>query len=460
MTLHLTVPADRLVALRWVADVVFNRMLAIPVAVKGQEGTSDIRLQYDGKVLATPSLFPRVAADAIDLSAPLPSLPLTVLDLEQAGFAEAGTEALLPILFGSPAIEMGYQQVDCGLDLLGGIFLMLSRYEEVVLPERDRHDRFPGSASLAHKAGFLYRPIVDEYVELLWAMMSRLWPGLQRKRRQGKVTVSCDVDQPFDRVGKNARLLARSLAGDLAKRGDPGLAYRRLRNFFVHRRGDFRFDPYYTFDWYMDVCERHGRQAAFYFIPDHSAGAIDGTYHIQEERILQLMRKMAGRGHCIGMHGSYNTYRDGAQIQKERDALEQALCAAGLQGGIQGNRQHYLRWSVVETADHLDVAGFDYDTSGSFADRPGFRYGTAHPFPMWSWKNFAPMNVEQRPLVVMECSVIEPTYLGMGYTDAALELMSFLKEKAMWAGGDFTLLWHNSFFLKRRDREFFEYLLR
>lgn len=43
------------------------------------------------------------------------------------------------------------------------------------------HDRFPATASLAYRAGFLDRPQIDEYLEILWAAMRRLWPGLQRK---------------------------------------------------------------------------------------------------------------------------------------------------------------------------------------------------------------------------------------------------------------------------------------
>ena len=53
---------------------------------------------------------------------------------------------------------------------------MLSRYEEAVLLDRDDHDRFPATASIAYKTGFLDRPIIDEYVEILWVAMKRVWP--------------------------------------------------------------------------------------------------------------------------------------------------------------------------------------------------------------------------------------------------------------------------------------------
>jgi peptidoglycan/xylan/chitin deacetylase (PgdA/CDA1 family) len=313
---------------------------------------------------------------------------------------------------------------------------------------------------MAHKAGFLYRPIVDEYVELLWTMMSRLWPGMQRKRRQGKIVVSCDVDQPFDRVGTSSVALARSVGADLLRRKAPAVAVRRLRNFIAHRQGDLRFDPYYTFDWYMDVCERHGRQAAFYFIADHPAGAIDGTYSMREPRIPALIRKLSDRGHEVGMHGSYNTFRDSAQMAKERSLVREACRAAGVDDSVRGNRQHYLRWSAAETPDHLDDVGFEFDTSGSYADRPGFRYGTSHPFAMWSWRSQVPLRIIQRPLVVMECSIIAKNYLGLGYTEDVSTVIDSLKRNAMRHGGDFVMLWHNSHFLNPADRVFFEKAIR
>lgn len=372
---------------------------------------------------------------------------------------ELHLDASLPVIYGDQAITTTQTTIHCNIDIFGSIFFMLSRFEEVALADRDARDRFPATASLSFRAGFLDRPIVDEYIELLWSLMKRLWPGLERRRRQGTVKVSCDVDQPFDRIGRDPVMLARVLRHELYLKPRPTIAARRVANFVASPFGSHHFDPFYSFDWYMDQCERAGHRAAFYFIADHSAGAIDGTYEIDEPRILALMRKLAGRGHEIGMHGSYNTYRDAAQIAHERGRLARACEAAGLDEKPLGNRQHYLRWDSAETPDHLEAAGFDYDTTGSFADRPGFRYGTCHPFAMWSWKTLGPLKLRQHPLVIMECSVLADGYLGMGHSQDALDLMKTLKERALRYGGDFTLLWHNSELMRLADRRFFQILL-
>jgi len=49
--------------------------------------------------------------------------------------------------------------------------------------------------------------------------------------------------------------------------------------------------------------------------------------------------------------------------------------------------------------------------------------------------------------------------LGLGHSPAAFDLMMELKRKALKYGGDFTLLWHNSEFLRKKDKLFFEGLL-
>ncbi|WP_197466416.1 hypothetical protein, partial [Oleiphilus sp. HI0080] len=178
---------------------------------------------------------------------------------EQSGFKDKND---IPVMFGSPNLKIG-SNIKIDFDLFGTIFFMLSRFEELVSPERDQHDRFPAKASLAYKYGFLERPIVDEYVELLWACMTKLWPELQRKERTPKIFVSCDADTPFDPTVKTLPRLLRTCAADLLKRKSVTEALKRIQRYHFNKKGDFRFDPNYTFDWYMDVCEQNGLKAAF-----------------------------------------------------------------------------------------------------------------------------------------------------------------------------------------------------
>lgn len=55
--------------------------------------------------------------------------------------------------------------------------------------------------------------------------------------------------------------------------------------------------------------------------------------------------------------------------------------------------------------------------------------------------------------------MIAERYLGLGYTDAALDLMLALKHRALRHGGDFTLLWHNSHLITAKDWAFYQALV-
>ena len=412
-SLTICLPKSRERALRWVCEFVFGQDLT---RIKVEAGDADtIRITDGTKTITLASEFPVLSAERSTWAQQAPQEPLARLP--------AGD---VMVLFGTP-----------------DIFFLLSRFEEIISPARDAHDRFASASSLGFREGYLNEPLADIYRDLLLSWIEALWPGWRTPDDAGGVAISCDVDEPFDRCLGSVRAFARTLGGDILKRCSAGLAVRRTLNFALHKWVGTRFDPCYTFDWYMDLCEANGLKATFYFIAGHSAGSIDGSYDIDEPRIIELLQKISRRGHMIAMHGSYNTFRDPEQLKRERAALGAALGKASLAQDVIENRQHYLRWDAACTPDYLFEAGFRVDASGGFADHPGFRYGTARAFRMWSWRTLGPIDLEQRPLIVMEGSLLSPLYLQMTY-DQSIALTDQLQSRVMQYGGVYSLLWHNS----------------
>lgn len=181
----------------------------------------------------------------------------------------------------------------------------------------------------------------------------------------------------------------------------------------------------------------------------------NGTYFLNHKGILRLLKQIHVRGHEIGVLGTYQTYQDVTKACDQKKILEKTLSKVGINQDIKGNRQHYLRWDSTITPDVLDESGFAYDTTGSFADRPGFRYGVSKEFSMWGWKNRNRLNLKQRPLIVMECSVLDAPYMNLGHGQKARDLIHILKKRSLAHGGIFTLLWHNSHLKTDLDRELF-----
>jgi hypothetical protein len=207
-------------------------------------------------------------------------------------------------------------------------------------------------------------------------------------------------------------------------------------------------------DWMMDVNERAGNRVAFYFITDRNH-PLDAHYRMDEPVIRRLLRRIHDHGHEIGLHPSYTSYSDSKRTVKEANILRSAMEAEGIHQTEIGGRQHFLRWSSPLTARNWEAAGMQYDSTLSYADQAGFRCGTCHEFQMFDPTQDRALKLRQRPLVLMECSVIADRYMGLGYSDEALAVMQGFKSVCKRVGGVFTLLWHNSHFSGERDKEFY-----
>ena len=123
------------------------------------------------------------------------------------------------------------------------------------------------------------------------------------------------------------------------------------------------------------------------------------------------------------------------------------------------SRQHYLRWSTPETARHLEAADIAYDTTLGYADHVGFRCGTSHEFPMYDIEKQRILKLRQKPLIMMECSVFSSNYMNMDYSERTLEYVKKIKDSCVSTGGNFILLWHNSYFKSEKDKNFYQELI-
>ncbi len=306
-------------------------MLGISVdAVVDERRDVEITLADDpssGSLRVADVLFATPETDWLT-EASLPRRPLALADVRQAGGRPLAVPGQLPVLYGSRDPLVGTDSgLALGIDVFGGAFFLLSRYEEIVPGTRDGHGRFQAAGSLLAEERLLDRPLVDEYVELLWAVMLLAWPRLQRRRRHATLRLSHDVDLPVCRIPRSEALrLARR---DLRRERAPGVALRRLATSAVSRHVPPRYDLYYTFGRLMRESESLGLRSAFYFMAGNTGGAIDGNYCLHESWALQLLGEIHRRGHEIGLHPSYNTFRDPQAIHAEFQHLRAACSGQG-----------------------------------------------------------------------------------------------------------------------------------
>lgn len=467
MKLIVNVPPGRVAERRYVLDVVVREWLGFDYELVPGEGESVvIGLAGAGhsRALTLPDTLLATSPEDWLTTRSMPALPLARVRGGVAGsppYKPGGVgDDAIPILFGAPGPDgHAWARADTGLetsvDLLGGIFFMLTRYEELVRGARDSHDRFPAAASVAFADDFVDRPIVDEYVDLLWWGLSSLWPKLERKSSVFRLRLTHDVDQPWAAVGRPRLAVARSLLGDLVRRRDLGLAASRVRAIIQARAGRVDHDPYNTFDFLMTQSESHGTRSTFYF-QARPSGRYGSQYRLTDPQIQGLMRTIHERGHEIGLHPSYESHGSLERTIQEFDDLRAACDLAGVAQASWGVRQHYLRFEAPTTWRILDRAGFAHDSTVGYAERIGFRAGTCREFPVFDLLTSRSLRIRERPLLVMDATLL--TYMSLGL-DEAVSRAGAIADACRLHEGDATILYHNHTLHTRRLRDHYRTLL-
>ncbi|MDG6348293.1 polysaccharide deacetylase family protein [Luteimonas sp. 8-5] len=344
-------------------------------------------------------------------------------------------------------------------DVIGFASWMLSREEEIGATDLDEHGRFPATASHAFQHGYLERPVVDEWLEVVRQLAVQVWPGLPISMPRFSVEVSHDVDTPSRYAFTTPVQFAKVLVGDVIKRHqilNPFFApyYRQYAKRSLHPR-----DPANTFDWIMDKSDAYRIRSAFYFICGRTDPTRDARYNLEDPAIRELLRRIHGRGHEIGLHCSYRSFQNPAVIEAEARCLRRVCNEEGISQLSWGGRMHFLRWETPTTLLSLDAAGMAYDSSMTYADRPGFRCGTCFEYPGFDPIGNRVLGVRVRPLIAMECTVMAPRYMGLGIGSSSLAMFMRLMQACRAVGGAFTLLWHNTELEDTRKKKLYEAIL-
>ncbi|WP_354687298.1 polysaccharide deacetylase family protein [Cupriavidus necator] len=354
----------------------------------------------------------------------------------------------------SPLIEASPSGHRLHYDILGLCYWMLSRQEEVGRTDLDHYQRFPASASHACRHGYLERPVVDEWLHILGQVITRQWPGLQLRQLRASMKVSHDVDVPSRYGFGSAARMVRRMAGDILIRRDVKSVLQAPAIRIRTRTALHPTDRVNTFDWIMDVSERHGLVSAFYFICGRTDPGKDADYEPEHPAIRALMQRIHARGHEIGLHPSFNTYRAPAAVQAEAERLRRICDEEKIEQDVWGGRMHYLRWEHPTTMLGWEQAGMTYDSTLSYADHAGFRCGTCFEYPAFDPVAGKALNLRIRPLIAMEGTLIG--YMGLGTGEAAWKKFRELKDACKAVNGCFTMLWHNSSLGNADERELYQ----
>ncbi len=446
--------------IEYILDVVFRDILGLEYKLlKGTK--SCIAISKDEKQLVLPDTFFKKASNFWLQKSSLPLIPLAQWDTSELKFSVNILAPIVPVIYGTPGYHITENQINLNLDIFGAAFFMITRYEEIINKSVDQYGRFPAEESIAYQEGFLDRPIINEYIEILWGCLYYLWPKLQRKKRNFRQLISCDVDKPYKCSTNSFIMQSMEITGDLLKRKNIVQAKNNFINFWKIKSGDLSSDPNDTFDLIMDECDKLDIKCAFNFISkvgDTHLSEMDGCYSIKQTVIKNLIKKIADRGHEIGLHPGFNSYLSPIQIKSEFNHLKNICAQLEIHQNDWGGRQHYLRWSNPNTYINWELAELDYDSTLSFPQVAGYRCGICYEFQVYDLSHRRALNLRERPLIVMDVTVLSHLYMNLSGMNA-LNFMRTLKKQCQQFNGDFTLLWHNSNLINESNIAMFRSIL-
>jgi len=376
------------------------------------------------KLVILPSHF--FDKDVYGTEKSLPDLPLTIWEET-------------PILFGTAETEdiNGIKIIHA--DIIASTFFLISRYEETIRRNvRDVHGRFPGKESLPYRAGFIDKPLVEQYGILLRAQLREVCCDVPEPPKQiNKIFLTHDLDQIA-----HFRTIRGMIGGFLRGIKRPKEGQKALKSFF----NGLRFDPWYTFPFLYKVdnelINKIGKNRCESVLFIRAGGGkrkedkpFSNLIHPDYKNLIRYTKR---KGISIALHPSYEAGVNPFLIPDEKKKLEHHTRLS-----INYNRHHFLDSREPEDMRYLVESGITDDFTMGYADMAGFRLGTCRPVKWINLKTMEVTNLTLHSLAIMDITLSDKRYMYMNAHDAYQYCEQLINCVESY-NGELVLLWHNN----------------
>jgi hypothetical protein len=344
--------------------------------------------------------------------------------------------------------EKGSNIININYDFPSLLIWYLNRIEEYGNQSNEKHGRYELiNSKLKHNELYL-KPVVDEWFLLIKRILES--KKIKIIDHEFAFEVSHDVDVVSRYKSVPLQRLLPVILIDLFYRPRNIIQYLLKKKIFLIN------EKINTFDWIMSISERYNLTSKFYFIVGNTSLRYDYRYKIHSRFIKSLILKISKRGHEIGIHYSYNSSLK-KRIKSEFNNLNCLLKKIEI-SPIKGGRMHYLRFNFLETLIQLEEIKQQYDNTITFHESGGFKCGTCRPFYPFNLFTLKKINVEIRPLIIMEGSVLG--YSNIQNIDDAFIYFKKIIKSCNHVGGLFSMLWHNSDLETEKNKILYEKILK
>jgi len=147
------IPNNNINERRYIIDIIFDEFLGLQYELVFSSSSLvssdwEIELENGNKLIFEDHFFNKFPQDLEYLK--LGNIPKKV-EFSKNNFM---VEKDIPIIYGTSNLKLTTSNLICGIDIFASSFFMLTRWEEYVNKNRDIHNRFPATESLAFKNNF------------------------------------------------------------------------------------------------------------------------------------------------------------------------------------------------------------------------------------------------------------------------------------------------------------------
>ena len=319
---------------------------------------------------------------------------------------------------------------DMAFDLFASIFFLLSRYEEYLPHQKNKHGLFSHTNSLAFKEGFLRQPLVNIWLEEFRQVLQRKFAGIILQIKGFQFIPTYDIDLPWCFKEKSLKvhygnLIRSALKGQLKKA--------QLRINVVNGNAK---DPYDSYEWMDSLHDRFHLSPVYFLLVALKRGKHDKNPGIKNPQFRKLIRTLSQK-YKTGLHPSWHSGDHEESLTDEKAVLEEV---AGYP--IDSSRQHFLRFELPHTFQCLQSAGIMHDYSMGYSAVNGFRASIASDFYWYDLQKEETTGLKIHPFCFMDASSF---YYGSQSPGEAYEELMYYYATIKKVNGTMITLWHNNF---------------
>lgn len=383
----------------------------------------------------------------------------------------------VPLLFGEPRHEWinNGETLLLHADLIASTFYLISRYEEMThRSDRDHMGRFPGKSSLPYRAGFLHRPIVDEYAHALRNFLERhevlSHAGLSLRPMGNKfikIKLTHDVYKPYRFQSFSSVVKA------ILREGKSPLEVLRTALAVPEK------DPYYTFDQIFaddQLVMKHfkaGQVNSVLFLHVPTDYPLDApAYRLTKPYMYKVLSEADKIGAIFGLLCSHKSTKQPRLIPEEMKRIR--ACLAKVYRRLYGwfeckerqghayrqdqkchrdleltrSRHSALALGEPEDVREMLISGIRHDYSMGYVDLMGFRLGTSRPVRFINPNTRELTDLIMHPMTIDACHLADSNISGLDTEDEAYNYCTALIDRVYELGGELNLSWQSDLFVE------------